>query len=226
MVCKSPITGGWGDANSGGIFGPTLKFAGYDDVFITGASDRPVYLLINNGKAELRDASKLWGEDAYETERMLREEWGKGTEVICIGPSGEKLSLMSCVITEKGAAAGRSGVGAVMGSKKLKAVAVKGDKEVPIADPERANKLRVEHITSMKEPGRDGGTSFIENFHKYGTGNGAYRSAHSGDTPVKNWAASALSTCPMWKVSPATKSSPIWTGGSVAGTVLSCARLP
>ncbi len=134
VVCKSPITGGWGDANSGGIFGPTLKFAGYDAVFVTGVSDKPVYLLINNGKAELRDASKLWGEDIYETERMLRDEWGKGTEVACIGPSGERLSLISCVVTEKGAAAGRSGVGAVMGSKKLKAVAVKGDQKVPIAD--------------------------------------------------------------------------------------------
>lgn len=186
VVCKSPITGGWGDANSGGIFGPALKFAGYDHVFFSGISPKPVYLAIDNGKAELRDASKIWGKDAYDTERILREEMGKGTEVVCIGQSGEKLSLMSCIITEKGAAAGRSGVGAVMGSKKLKAVAARGDKAVPIADIDRANKLRTEHITVLKQPGPGGG-SFIERFHTYGTSAMTPRSSHSGDTPVKNW---------------------------------------
>lgn len=187
VVCKSPITGGWGDANSGGIFGPTLKFAGYDAVFFTGISPKPVYLFIDNGKAEIRDAAHLWGRDAYETESMLREAHGKGTEVACIGPSGENLSLMSCVITEKGAAAGRSGVGAVMGSKRLKAVVARGDQKVPIADMERANKLKTDHIVQMKQPGPAGAISFLERFHKYGTGGMAGRSAHSGDTPVKNW---------------------------------------
>ncbi|MEE8413925.1 MAG: aldehyde ferredoxin oxidoreductase family protein [Dehalococcoidales bacterium] len=186
VVCKSPLTGGWGDANSGGIFGPTLKFAGYDGVFFTGISDKPVYLFINNGKAELRDAASLWGKDVYETEDMLREELGKGTEVVCIGPSGEKLSLISCVITEKGAAAGRSGVGAVMGSKKLKAVAVKGDQKVPLADEERANTLRRDHVKALRTPRPNGG-SFLESFHTYGTTGMTARSAHSGDTPVKNW---------------------------------------
>ena len=88
VVCKSPLTGGWGDANSGGIFGPALKFAGYDAVFFTGASSKPVYLAIDNGKAELKDASHLWGKDAYETEDVLRETMGKGTEVACIGQAG------------------------------------------------------------------------------------------------------------------------------------------
>ncbi len=187
VVCKSPLTGGWGDANSGGIFGPTLKFAGYDAVFFTGKSAKPVYLFIDNGKAELRDAGKLWGKDIYETEEMLREELGKGTEVACIGQSGEKLSLISCVVTEKGAAAGRSGVGAVMGSKNLKAVAVKGDQKVPIANADRANKLKVEHIQSMKQPGPGGAMSFLDRFHTYGTGGMAGRSAQTGDSPVKNW---------------------------------------
>ncbi|MFC1991223.1 aldehyde ferredoxin oxidoreductase family protein [Chloroflexota bacterium] len=185
-VCKSPLTGGWGDANSGGIFGPTLKFAGYDGVFFTGISDKPVYLFIDNGKAELRDATNLWGKDAYETENMLREELGKGTEVVCIGESGEKLSLISCIITEKGAAAGRSGVGAVMGSKKLKAVAAKGDQKVPIADNDRVNALRREHVQILRTP-RPDGMSFLERFHTFGTTGLTARSAHSGDTPVKNW---------------------------------------
>jgi aldehyde:ferredoxin oxidoreductase len=187
VVCKSPLTGGWGDANSGGIFGPTLKFAGYDAVFFTGIAEKPVYLFVDNGKAELRDAAHLWGKDAYETESVLRKELGKGTEVVCIGQAGEKLSLISCIITEKGAAAGRSGVGAVMGSKNLKAVAAKGDQKVPIADTDTANKLRREHVKTMRQPGADG-VSFIERFHRYGTSSMAPRSAHSGDTPVKNWA--------------------------------------
>lgn len=186
VVCKSPMTGGWGDANSGGIFGPTLKFSGYDAVFVTGVSPKPVYIYIENGKTEIRDAAKLWGKDAYETEKMLRDEHGKGTEMACIGPAGETVSLMACVITEKGAAAGRSGVGAVMGSKRLKAVAAKGDMKVPIADMTRANKVKTDHITQMKQPG-PGGESFLDRFHKYGTGGMAIRSALSGDTPVKNW---------------------------------------
>lgn len=185
-VAKSPLTGGWGDANSGGHFGPIFKFSGYDAVFFTGASDKPVYLFIDNGKAELRNASHLWGKNCYETEDMLKAELGKGVEVVCIGPSGEKLALISCIINDRGAAAGRSGLGAVMGSKKLKAVAARGDKEVPMTDKAKADKLRAELIEGMKRPGPGGG-SFIDHFGKHGTSDGADRSAHSGDTPVKNW---------------------------------------
>ncbi len=186
VVCKSPLTGSWGDANSGGIFGPTLKFSGYDAVFFTGISPKPVYLFINDGKAELRDASSLWGKDIYETEETLRAELGKGTEVVAIGPAGEKLSLISCIITDKGAAAARSGVGAVMGSKKLKAVAAKGSQKVPIANTTQANEIRKEHVQALRRQ-RPGGGSFLESFHTFGTTNMTPRSAHSGDTPVKNW---------------------------------------
>ena len=186
VVAKSPLTGGWGDANSGGDFGPHLKFAGYDAVFFNGISDKPVYLFIDSGKAELRDASSIWGKDTYDTEDTLRAEHGEDTYVSCIGPSGEKLSLISCVVTKRGATAGRSGLGAVMGSKKLKAVAVKGDLEVPLTNKERADQLRREQISDMQksQPGRP---SFMENFRKYGTSGMADRSAHSGDSPVKNW---------------------------------------
>ena len=185
-VAKSPITGGWGDANSGGYFGPYLKFAGYDAVFFKGISDKPVYLLIDNGKAELKDASHLWGKDTYETEDMLKAEYGKDTHVSCIGLSGEKLALISCIITKRGAAAGRSGLGAVMGSKKLKAVAVKGNMAVPMADKAKADELRKEHISVLKAT--PAGAPFsMANMQKYGTAGMADRSAHSGDTPVKNW---------------------------------------
>ncbi len=185
-VAKSPITGGWGDANSGGSFGSLLKFAGYDAVFFTGIADNPVYLFVDNGKAELRDASHLWGKDTYETEDMIKAELGDDVESVCIGPSGEKLALISCIITNRGAAAGRSGLGAVMGSKKLKAIAAKGNKKFAIADSQAANKLRREQIAVLRTPGPDG-TSMIDRFHKYGTSSMAMRSAHSGDCPVKNW---------------------------------------
>ncbi|MFC1991556.1 aldehyde ferredoxin oxidoreductase family protein [Chloroflexota bacterium] len=179
VVAKSPLTGGWGDANAGGDFGPNLKFAGYDGVFFTGVSAKPVYLFIDNGKAELRDASQLWGKDTYETEDTLKAELGETAEIVCIGQSGETLSLISCIITRRGAAAGRSGLGAVMGSKKLKAVAVKGNQAVPMADRAAANRLMREHIAALEPT--------LERRRKYGTSTGGQRLAHTGGSPVKNW---------------------------------------
>jgi aldehyde:ferredoxin oxidoreductase len=186
VVAKSPLTGGWGDANSGGQFGPYLKMAGYDGVFFNGISSKPVYLLIKDCKAELKDASYLWGKDSYDTEDALTAEYGKECRVSCIGPAGEKLSLISAIMTDKGSAAGRSGLGAVMGSKRLKAIAAVGNLEVPVADNGTLMKLRMEHIKALQTPGPDG-KSFMEKFHKYGTSSMGFNSAHSGDTPVKNW---------------------------------------
>jgi aldehyde:ferredoxin oxidoreductase len=182
-VAKSPITGGWGDANSGGFFGPYLKFSGFDGVFFTGISPKPVYLLIDEGKAELKDASHLWGKDAVETEEILEAEYGKQSRTACIGQAGEKKSLIASIMTDKGSAAGRSGLGAVMGSKKLKAVVARGTKPVIVADKEAADRLRKEHVKSMTVPGFGG----IGSLHKYGTSAMTDRSAHSGDTPVRNW---------------------------------------
>ncbi|MBN2075374.1 MAG: aldehyde ferredoxin oxidoreductase family protein [Dehalococcoidales bacterium] len=182
IMAKSPLTLGWGDANSGGFFGPYLKFAGYDGIFVSGISDKPVYLAVINGKAELKDASHLWGRTTYETEDTLAEEYGKSARISCIGPAGEKLSHIACVITHKGDAAGRSGLGAVLGSKRLKAVVVNGDKKVPVADVDMANRIRTDQLKAMEE------TGFIRRFHKYGTSGHGDMSAASGDTPVKNWA--------------------------------------
>jgi len=186
-VAKSPLTGGWGDANSGGKFGPALKFAGYDAVFFTGISPKPVYLVVDNGKAELKDASDLWGKEAYDTEDILKEQYGKKSEAIFIGPFGEKVSLIACILTERGAAAGRSGMGAVMGSKKLKAIVAIGDeKSLELADKDRMNAARKKHIDAIRTPG-PGGVSFVDTFHTYGTTSITSNSAHSGDTPIKNW---------------------------------------
>ncbi len=185
-VARSPVTGGWGDANAGGNFGPHLKMAGYDAVLFSGISDKPVYLLVNDGKAELKDAGSLWGKNTYETEDLLQEEHGKDTGVVTIGISGEKLSLFSCTVSDRGAVAGRSGLGAVMGSKKLKALVAKGNKKVQVTDEEKVNELRKGYIDSMRAPGPDG-KSMYDVWHTYGTSNMTFRSAHSGDTPVKNW---------------------------------------
>jgi aldehyde:ferredoxin oxidoreductase len=180
VVGKSPLTGGWGDANCGADFGPNLKFAGYDAVFFNGISERPAYLFIDNGKAELRDAAHLWGKNTFETEDVLKAEHGRTAKVISIGPAGEKLSLISCIITHKGSAAGRSGLGAVMGSKKLKAVVIRGDGKVPIADTGATDRLRKEYLAALKSP-------MLNMLHQFGTCIHTDNSAHSGDTPVKNW---------------------------------------
>ena len=185
-VAKSPLTGGWGDANSGGYFGPFLKFAGFDAVFFTGISPKPVYLLIDNGSAQLKDAGYLWGKDTYETEDVLMAEYGKQSHVACIGPAGEKLSLIACIMTDHGSALGRSGLGAVMGSKKLKAVVARGNKEVLIVDKAAIENPRKEQLKFL-ETFMSQGISLMEQQHKYGTSAMTYNSAHSGDSPVKNW---------------------------------------
>jgi aldehyde:ferredoxin oxidoreductase len=184
VVGKSPLTGGWGDANSGGYFGPHLKFAGYDAVFFTGISEKPVYLFIHNGQPELRDAVHVWGRDTFETEDMIRSELGKDVEVACIGPSGEKVSLIAAVMNNKGRAAGRSGLGAVMGSKKLKAVVVKGSLNIPLADEARAQELRKKYLKELTGP--------VDLFRAIGTPGIVVPSAESGDTPTKNWGGTAI----------------------------------
>jgi len=180
IVGKSPLTQTWGDANSGGFFGPYLKLSGYDGAFFTGILEKPAYLFIKDGKAELRDATHLWGKDTNETEEWLKDELGGKVQVASIGPAGEKLSLISCVIHDKGRAAGRSGLGAIMGSKKLKAVAVIGRAEIPIAYPDRLSSLTKEYLTYFKGSGPD-------SLRKYGWSATTAPAAHNGGSPVKNW---------------------------------------
>lgn len=181
VVGKSPKTGTWGDANSGGFFGPALKASGFDAAFLVGIASGPVYLLLENGKATLRSAAHLWGLDSNETEDRLRADLGDDIRIACIGQAGERRSLMACVMNDKGRAAGRSGLGAVMGSKKLKAVVVRGNQEVPVADRERLARVRKEALAVMKTKG------FYEVLRDYGTGGLTQGSVESGDCPIKNW---------------------------------------
>jgi aldehyde:ferredoxin oxidoreductase len=181
-VGKSPLTGGWGDANSGGSFGPVLKFAGYDAVFVHGAADAPLYLLIENGRAELRPAADLWGMDAVDTEDALQERHGTDTAVACIGQAGERLSRIACIINDRGRAAGRSGLGAVMGAKRLKAIAVRGSQKPAVAHPERVKSLRANYLP-LFQSNPDG-----QIMRQYGTPGYFADLVEIGRTPIKNWA--------------------------------------
>jgi aldehyde:ferredoxin oxidoreductase len=179
VVGKSPLTGTWGDANSGGDFGPYLRFAGYDAVFFTGISKKPVYLVIDNGKAEIKAAGPLWGKDCGETEDLLKNEYGQEAEIACIGPAGEKLSLIAAVINNKGRAAARSGLGAVMGSKKLKAIVAKGKIKIPVFDEAKVNAIRKKYLPLLGGP--------LAMFRDFGTPAMTADNCNSGDSPVKNW---------------------------------------
>ncbi|MHA2227282.1 MAG: aldehyde ferredoxin oxidoreductase C-terminal domain-containing protein [Candidatus Hodarchaeales archaeon] len=142
VVTKSPLTGFWGQANSGGFFGRDFKRSGYDGVIFEGVSEKPVYLITDGGKAELRDASHLWGKNTSETTRILREELGEKFNVACIGIAGENLVKYAAIMNDAnepnwGRAAGRCGVGTVMGSKNLKAIASRGKAKVLVADKEK-----------------------------------------------------------------------------------------
>jgi aldehyde:ferredoxin oxidoreductase len=152
-VCAlSPLTGIWGEANTGGFLGPELRFAGYDGLIITGRSEKPVWLAVIEGQAELRDADGIWGSDSYEAQDRVRADLGEPkARVACIGPAGENLVKMAAVMNDHGRAAGRTGMGAVMGSKNLKAVAVRGKAQVDLADPERFKAVVREILHSVSE---------------------------------------------------------------------------
>lgn len=181
VVAKAPLTGTIGAANSGGHFGPELKFAGYDGIIIENASETPVYLYINDSVVELRDASGLWGKTVYETTDALQEELGN-FKVSCIGPTGENLCLYAGVMNEKHRAAGRGGLGAVMGSKKLKAIAVRGTGSVTVARPKGFMDAVVDARAKLKAHPVTGtglgalGTEVLVNIVN-----------ESGALPLRNW---------------------------------------
>jgi aldehyde:ferredoxin oxidoreductase len=195
-VCgKSPLTGTWGDSNCGGYFGPALKMAGFDAVFFSGIAAEPVYLLCDVQGPQLLPAGDLWGRDAFYTEDELRRRHGGETKVACIGPAGERLSPIAAIINDYGRAAGRSGMAAVMGSKKLKAVAALGAGDVPLADPAAAAALRRKYIKEMAASPR------VKHFNKYGTIDHVASSAFSNDSPVRNWSMAGVDFPTATKIS-------------------------
>ncbi|MHA2181446.1 MAG: aldehyde ferredoxin oxidoreductase family protein [Promethearchaeota archaeon] len=141
VVAKSPLTGIWGEANSAGFWGRDLKRSGFDGIIFEGISPKPVYLVTEDGKAELKDASHLWGNNTSETTRLIKEELGDKFNVACIGIGGETLVKYAAVMNDcdkpnYGRAAGRCGMGTVMGSKNLKAIASRGHAKIEIAKPD------------------------------------------------------------------------------------------
>lgn len=139
---KSPLTGGWGDSQGGGFWPAELKRAGWDAIIIEGKAAKPVYLWINDDKVEIRDASHLWGKDTLEVEKQIQDELGdKRVRVSQIGPAGEKLVRFACVLNDIIHAHGRNGHGAVMGSKMLRAIAVRGHQALPLAHPEKVREV-------------------------------------------------------------------------------------
>ncbi len=139
---KSPLTGGFGEADSGGYWGAELKMAGFDAVIVEGRAEKPVYISIKDGEASLKDAGHLWGMQALECQIAIREEMADpNIKVAQIGPAGENLVRFASVMNDLDAAAGRTGMGAVMGSKNLKAIACRGTRHLPLADPEAAREI-------------------------------------------------------------------------------------
>ena len=157
VITKSPLTGAIAIANSGGQWGAKFKATGHDVIIFEGKADKPVYLYIEDDKVEIRDATYLWGKTASETTEAIEKEL-EGVKVLCIGPAGEKLSPMAAIMNDIDRAAGRGGVGAVMGYKNLKAVAVKGTNKINIFDEERTKKVSQEKVkTLIEDPVAGGG---------------------------------------------------------------------
>jgi len=180
-VCAlSPLTEGWGQASMGGHLGTPLKRAGWDGVLLSGAAKTPSYLLIEDGQVQIIDASDLWGLDTYETEAILRERHPR-FEVACIGPAGENLCPLSGIAHRRGELAGRCGMGAVLGAKKIKAVVVRGSGRVSVADSRAFDELLARHAEIIEAHPQ------TQSYSKQGTASITKLVMMLGDMPVRNW---------------------------------------
>jgi aldehyde:ferredoxin oxidoreductase len=182
-MAKSPQSYGLGEAHAAGSIGPEIKYAGYDGIVISGVSKKPVYIWVHDGEAEIRDASHLWGKTTHETEAIIKNDLGvQGASVASIGIAGEKMVKFACIVSDLSRAAGRTGMGAVMGSKRLKAVAVYGSrKEIPLANREQVIQLAREF--SQRLLNHEG----VINMQKYGTPFGVPTLNIQGILPTKNF---------------------------------------
>ncbi len=182
VVTKSPLTGIFAEADVGGSWGHAFKGTGYDGLIIKGKAEKPVYILITEDRVEIHDAHELWSVDTIETYHKLRRKYGKKAEVQCIGIGGERLVRYAAIMTEgeDGRALGRCGSGAVMGSKNLKAVVVKGNKKAKISDGDALRESIKSLAPSIKES--------VAGMTKYGTASGVTVHESYGNFPLKNWA--------------------------------------
>jgi len=185
VVCaRSPATGLWGEANTGGEFGARMRLAGFEGILITGQASQPVFLSVVDGQATLHDADDLWGLDVYATQERIKARPGYArASVACIGPAGERLVKLAAIINDEGRAAGRCGLGAVMGSKRLKAIAVNGQGKLPLADEVRFNQVLGQAFRELKDD------TLVQMFRELGTSGGLEYQHLLGDLPTRYWTA-------------------------------------
>jgi aldehyde:ferredoxin oxidoreductase len=220
VVCgKGPATGLWAESNMGGFWGPELRAAGYDGLWITGKADAPVYLWLNGSQLEVRSAAHLWGQNTYTTQENVKAEVGEKSARVCvIGPAGERGVLFASILCDHGRMAGRTGLGAVMGAKNLKAIAVFGEKEIPVFDLQKYTPLRSEANRTLKQDNeaimlRELGTAGAANYAEY-----------MGAMPVKYYSLGSFEN--VDNISGAKMTETILTGRSACqGCVIACGRV-
>jgi aldehyde:ferredoxin oxidoreductase len=184
---KSPYTGQYGDANASAWFGAELKHAGYDGIILKGKSAKPVYIYIKDGSAELKDASSLWGKDTYKTQQEIKKGHDDNrTQIACIGPASENLALCGNIMSEYGHSLGRAGLGCVMGSKNIKAVAVRGKIDLPMHDPDKFREAARQAMKEVKEG------FFSQWMHEGGTASWVDSAIAYGDGPTNYYTAPTL----------------------------------
>lgn len=179
VATKSPLTGTYGDSAASANWGPALKRAGYDALIVTGKAEDPVYIFIDEDRVEIEDASALWGMDSYETVDAVRSG-DKGLSVVTIGPAGEKLVRFACLVADAHSFAGRCGIGAVMGSKRLKAIAVKGRKRCPVYDEAGLSREAKRQFRQIYQESKEG-------LRRHGTPDLCITAEGLGDMPIKYW---------------------------------------
>lgn len=220
VICgKGPATGLWAESNIGGFWGPELRKAGYDGLWITGKASEPVYLWLNRSRLEVRNAAHLWGMNTYAVQERVKEEVGEKSARVCvIGPAGEKQVLFASIMCDHGRMAGRTGLGAVMGSKNLKAIAVYGTNEIPVFDLPRYKPLRSEANRRLKEDNES------KVLREVGTGGAANYSEYLGAMPVKYYSRGVFEK--VDEISGAKMAETILTGQSACqGCVIACGRV-
>lgn len=220
VVCgKGPATGLWAESNCGGFWGPELRFAGYDGLWITGKASAPVYLWIEDGRLEVRDAAHLWGKDTYQTQESIKQEIGRtGIRVAVIGPAAEKGVLFAGIYCDHGRTAGRTGLGAVMASKNLKAIAARGKEQLPLVHSGRYAGLRSESNRALKQ---DNAARVL---HELGTAGAADYSEYLGAMPAKYYHQGGFEM--VDKVSGSTMAETILAGQSAChACVIACGRV-
>jgi len=220
VVCgKGPATGLWAESNCGGFWGPELRFAGYDGLWLTGKAAEPIYLWIEDRRLEVRKAAHLWGKDTYETQEAIKQEINqKGIHVACVGPAAENGILFAGIYCDHGRTAGRTGLGAVMASKNLKAIAVHGNAKLPFVHPDRYATLRSESNRALKQDNE------AHIMHEMGTASVANYAEYLGSMPAKYYHQGGFDG--VDKVSGATMSDTILTGQSAChACVIACGRV-